>query len=641
MNVCKSGEELLRRVLLYRRHSPLCKQLGSLLQKEQTQQKVGIPRTCYLLNVVCYTSQGHTRGKSFPLPTPVDVEKLHADQLDLGTVDRRLTFYSQLQESMSPSDVLDLLKHYSPTHRHVSNSLTRIWELTKKLSDDQRRYELRLMFEHPGFEELCQVAMVNAHRMRCEDLAYSLLAMVKLGMPQRSRVVQTLLRVTQENLNQFNERALSVLAMCLSEMEAMKNVDTLKKGLRLVLENNVNQIRNVVPLQSIMRLVGKDVSPGFKKKLEQKALSMAEDFSLPNAQYMLSTLAAMELNSRPLLDICSKNIAENVHGVPFNRLLAVLRSCGELHYRNTELLLAISEHVATTCDMWTNKQVILLLLEFENLGFLASSLLDAFTHIVIQKADTLTLRDVLSILKVYSSLNHIFKSNRDQFLSSVTSVVESYLTKMLPNDMLKAAFCLCILGHFPPALLERLLQKETVEELCTIDHRFLKGMEQKLHIIDLCLRLDHLPLPQPLCLPPGYTSTLSQDKAPVSQDLLSTLKSVVAEEDVVQESVIEENGYFIVMHTGVDVQTLVTDTFAFFRIALLCPPLSSLSFGTTHPNGKLAMKVRHLSILGYSPVLISLQHFLCQTEEERTSILRKLIFPEHKSSGIQSKCAFE
>ena len=51
-------------------------------------------------------------------------------------------------------------------------------------------------------------------------------------------------------------------------------------------------------------------------------------------------------------------LTDNVHGVPFVRLLTVLRSCRDLHYRNMTLFTAISEYVVSTLDMWSNKQVL-------------------------------------------------------------------------------------------------------------------------------------------------------------------------------------------------------------------------------------------------------------------------------------------
>lgn len=106
-------------------------------------------------------------------------------------------FFSQLQRCGSPSDVLDLTCKYAPTPRQVSNCLTHMWSTTKKMSEEQRLYELQLMFDHPAFDRLLQSSMKTVGHMNTEDIAYSLLSMINLGIPQRSRVVQTFLRHCQ------------------------------------------------------------------------------------------------------------------------------------------------------------------------------------------------------------------------------------------------------------------------------------------------------------------------------------------------------------------------------------------------------------------------------------------------------------
>lgn len=85
----------------------------------------------------------------------------------------------------------------------------------------------------------------------------------------------------------------------------------------------------------MMRMLGKDAPLRLKQKLEvsfltiftlspfylclnqlmlcicllqTKALSMVDQFSLPNTQHMISTMAKMRFHSKPLLDVCSKKI---------------------------------------------------------------------------------------------------------------------------------------------------------------------------------------------------------------------------------------------------------------------------------------------------------------------------------------------
>lgn len=118
---------------------------------------------------------------------------------------------------------------------------------------------------------------------------------------------------------------------------------------------------------------------------------MTDQLTLHNAQYMMSTMAAIDFYSKPLLDVCSKKILGNlwfidmqktyiyfVHNynfltlqsshficflehlpsIPFNRLLPVLLSCRKLLYRDLEVLNGISDYIVSVIDEWNNKQVL-------------------------------------------------------------------------------------------------------------------------------------------------------------------------------------------------------------------------------------------------------------------------------------------
>lgn len=113
------------------------------------------------------------------------------------TNETRAGFYQELKECRSPSDILDLVDRCKVAPWCISNSLTRMWHVTKKMPDERRHWELRLMAEHPTFEKLCHSARMSAPRMNCHNLAFTLLSLVKLGVSQRSYVVQTILRVIQ------------------------------------------------------------------------------------------------------------------------------------------------------------------------------------------------------------------------------------------------------------------------------------------------------------------------------------------------------------------------------------------------------------------------------------------------------------
>lgn len=579
-----------------------------------------------------------------------DGERLPSQSADTASAERerKPPFLELLESCGSPSDVLDLTGKYSPTARQVSHCLTHMWATTKKMTDEQRRYELQLMFEHPAFDQLLQRAMKTVVHICNEDVTYSLLSMVNLGVPQRSRVVQTFLRTCQEKLNDFDEKSLSILASSLEQMEDGANVRALKEGMRLVVEARLPGIKNVMALQTMMRLLGKDAPKDLKWKLEKKALSMTDHFSLPNAQYMISTMATMGFFSKPLLDVCSKKITENIHGIPFNRLFKLLQSCRELLYRDVHLLTSISDYVASSLDIWTNKQLLLFLSVFENLVFCPAALMDAYADKMIANPDVLTLKDLLCVLKVYSSLSYDLQDRRQQFLDSLSHVLSSYLPKIAAFELLKAVYCLCLLGHFPYAPLEQLLQSSVLEKLA--GSKFPKSQERMFQMVDVCLRVDRPPLPQPLTVPASVLGDTTPSTPSVNPRLLLDLQSLLEDQahTMLQEGVMVENFYFIdaAVTKPTPNQTSVCEASigggegcspaeSSERIAVIYAPQTRFCYGTSNPRGPLAVKIRHLKILGYNSVLVTEQDLQSVSEEARIDFLRERIFPQHHRPETQ------
>ncbi|KAM9820373.1 FAST kinase domain-containing protein 2, mitochondrial [Neosynchiropus ocellatus] len=551
----------------------------------------------------------------------------------------RSPYIDLLLRCSSPSDVLDLTCKYALTADQVGKSLSQMWTVSKAMSEDQRRYELRLMFDHPAFEKLLQTAIKSLKSMKVDGVVYSLLALVKLGVPQRSRVVQIFLLTCQEKLNSFDGKCLSILATTLEHMERSENIDALKSGMRLIVETHLPQMQNVSGLQTLMRVMGKDAPPALKWRMQKKVLSMSDDFSLPNTQYMLRTMAATGLQSKPLMDVCSKKVLEHLCGIPCNRLLGVLHAYKDLRYKDCSFLMSVSDHLASSFDAWTIKEVILLLSLFEEMVFSPPALMAAFAERVIQNPKALALRDVLCVIRVYSSLNVDLAENRQQFLGSLDEVLEDYLPKMSAYELLKTVYCFCLLGHFPLAPLKMLLRDGTLETLESSDPKFLKWHQKMGTTVSLCLRLDQPVLPELASVPTSLLREPLVASKPGHPTLVRVLRCVAGsqQEVTLQEAVLVENVYHVdCVVTKPLSRTRVADSSGSTerppvdgakRIAVLCPPQRQFCLGTSHPRGPLAVEVRHLKSLGYDTLLVSEQQL--QSEETLTDFLREHIFPEH------------
>lgn len=122
-------------------------------------------------------------------------EASNEDVLTKETKPTPVNYRKLSRECSSLSDVLDTFSEASTFPS--SNYISAMWTIAKRMSDDQKRIEKQLMFNHPAFSQLCEHVMREAKIMHCDHLLFSLHAVVKLGIPQNSLLVQTLLRVVQ------------------------------------------------------------------------------------------------------------------------------------------------------------------------------------------------------------------------------------------------------------------------------------------------------------------------------------------------------------------------------------------------------------------------------------------------------------
>nr|XP_025858064.1 FAST kinase domain-containing protein 2, mitochondrial [Vulpes vulpes] len=506
------------------------------------------------------------------------------------------------QECRSLSDVLDIFSE-GPTFPS-SNYFSAMWTVAKRMSEDQRRVEKQLMFNHPAFHQLCEHTLREAKIMHYDHVLFSLHAIVKLGIPQNTLLVQTLLRVAQERINECDEKCLSVLSAVLEAMKPCKNVDVLRAGLRLLVDQQVWKIERVFTLQAVIKCVGKDAPIGLKRKLEMKALRELDRFSDLNSQNMFEALAAMNHRSVILLNECSKTVIGNIHGCPVKVLITILQSCRDLQYRNLNLFKAIADYVATTIDIWKLKQVLFLLILFENLGYRHPDLMDLFMKKVIDDPGSLNMKSILTILHVYSSLNHFYKSQTPKFQEVMTSSLTGYLHHISSENLLNAVCSFCLMNHFPMALINPLLQKDVINELLVSDDT--ERNAHKLRILAACLKLDiscHMDVDLEL-LPPPSTPLYPHEK------VTDALRSLLGEGYFSKNTQLPHN-YCIDFEVRMDINRSQVLPFSSMvtsadirRVAILCVPRSAYCLDLGHPKGFLAMKMRHLKIMGFHVILV-------------------------------------
>lgn len=111
-------------------------------------------------------------------------------------------------------------------------------------------------------------------------------------------------------------------------------------------------------------------------------------------------------------------------------------------------------------------------------------------------------KSCLIIFKLLYYLQHLILLLGFRFLDSLSRVLHSYLPKISSYDLLKAVYHLCLMGHFPSAPLEKLLQNSTLELFSTTGQ-----IPTHACIVISCLPLVFFSPPHPSELPLFLSST--------------------------------------------------------------------------------------------------------------------------------------
>ncbi|XP_010016312.1 PREDICTED: FAST kinase domain-containing protein 2 [Nestor notabilis] len=549
--------------------------------------------------------------------------------------DHSAVFYSNLQKCTCPSDALDLSES-AVTIKHFTNCLTMVWRLFKKLSEEQQRYEKQLIFEHPAFAKLCQQLLRDARRMTRGDLVFSLHAVVNLGVPQNTLLVQTLVRVCQEKLNQLDNRCISVLATTLAGMDKDKNVSALQAGLQLLVEQRIPSIRDIFILQNLMKCIGRDAPTFLKKKLEMAVLKEIDHLTFPNALRMFLALVAMNYCSIPILNACSKKIQETIHDIPFRQIILILEACCSLQYRNVKLFSALADYINSTACLSDKRQIMLFLSACETLVFQPSELMGIFAEKVTEDPEFLNLKNLMIVLRVYSRLNYVPSDQKHLFFETLHSCLNKYLPQISNTELLKAVYSFCILGYLPHHALDTLMATNSHISLHPFsDDLHKEQKEMMLRCVKVCMELDS----------PSFTKSafvLTENSSSlVSLNLRKAREALIellGDENMFQQNVQLPYNYHIDFEIQMDsdrkkvLPIPATDDHtdsSVQRLALLFVPPSAFCLGSTHPLGKLAMKKRHLNKLGYHVILVLNKNFQEMKNEDAVEFLKGKIYSEN------------
>ncbi|XP_073398008.1 FAST kinase domain-containing protein 2, mitochondrial isoform X2 [Dendrobates tinctorius] len=518
--------------------------------------------------------------------------------------------------------VLDAFTSSLHSQQDLYCSVMNLWNILTS-NNTLTASEKQLLSEHPNFYTLCNEAMTLAPSMSNRFLVCGLHVFVTFDVNQKTRLIQTLLNICQQRLSTLKLDEIYILTNCLKMIKNDKSVDILNSGLCLLMEIKCEAIRDVTTLQSLMRIAPAHL----RRKLEGKALQMIDKFTVSQCHNMFSILAEMNLHSEILLDSCSHRLLGCLDEFSCKRIMSLTGYCSKLSYFNENLLSAIGDNIMNSIYMWNIWQISIILRNMAFLRFRYVPLLDYFADKIIQESKPLRINHLVTASRVFSLLSHLPEGKKDQFLETLNTALEVHMNSMRNKELLRTVYNLCLLGLVLPFAINKLLEdKSLISTLNNTEKSFLRQIKQ-------CLSLE-------LGTWPYTIDDMKKIEANHSHSVLmchTFLSRYFKDPALYQENIQFPSSYFIdfvlTLDRGQNKLVPTADCSPnITRIAVLCCTANAFAFGSLHPVGKMALKIRQLKALGFTVVVVPVNQFILMTEAKKVAFLGENIFGDFSSS---------
>ncbi|XP_033625321.1 FAST kinase domain-containing protein 2, mitochondrial-like [Asterias rubens] len=572
---------------------------------------------------------------------------------------RSLRVLEELHDAFSTSAVFQAVRELGGdlTEVHAAQAIIKLSQIQNQMAtsmeDDQGNStqlvkvteENRLsVHRDKEFVKLCQLTLRHARALDSNSLVNVLKAVVDLGIPQSSMMIQTLLVNAEHRLNSLNCDELAMLASKLNKMQQNdQRVTALLQAIALLVPTRIDTCANVTSLNTLLYTTGQHLD---KRTLSQMAIrsiailkAKAETDPQAVVRDTTNTMFALESigyhNPEFLREACEILTAYIEH-LPPDMLRRVLDSLPSWQCYSPRLLEKAGDLIADSINEWSFNDLSKILASYSVQRFLHKNLLNKLATSVCERSlEGVKFGTLIKLVTPFAKFHHT--PTDIGVFDLVEDAAECELEESQRDDLgvvyrqlVRLTELLAQCGSFPPSLVTRALSRRSFESGEATSH---------LHFLRTMIQLD-----RPELLPPGGHSPSDRDH-PIhlshplgaadhaSEDAnaegIRKLKVSLAEvfKDVTQNTqrclatdVTVGHGYTVdvlITATKQEEQTIAIDL---TRHAQYCANFPE------RPLGREIIKKRHLEALGYTFHMVHCTEWASlETHKDRTEFVKQIL----------------
>lgn len=548
----------------------------------------------------------------------------------------------QLQRAKTTDRVLELVGQH---HRVMNNAqvLTAFTCLHDVIRQHPERLDFKALTSHPGFRELCNRALKRMRFYETDDVLSMLRLTTFFQIPANTALVQAIGQMLKHNINTLTLPQLIFLDVHLrSQKSSSSIIDALKIAVPLVFQAQLPIQLNFTNVADVVRCFkfayGKELDPALVEKMAVCLLSHIPNLEPEQAATLVITTGMNPSSSAlvpcvaELIRGCEQVVVDNLSSYPPKTIRAFLASLVRNSRRSRLLEALVHRSLESPWPLWELSLLLECCLKHEyaspGLSEHVAERVVAEQESVIQdrRVSVVSLTDAVAAcpkqMELFREAARVLASCREKL---------DLLELMGPQVFVGVAANLARLQCFPKELLDRAFDEGFLAKArFKVSKRKWPVMLASLLELEQCARIDLKDYQGPL-LPDSVRKealALVAEESSLLVPLKKSLEVALGGEQFVAAGLWTRHGHFIdfaiIMRRGeypmaVSSQLASTNGYCYIEdikapedskiLLVVTANANSYWRNTTALKGSISTKLRHLTSLGYHPLLINVEQW--------------------------------
>uniref|UniRef100_A0A8D0HLT7 FAST kinase domain-containing protein 4 n=1 Tax=Sphenodon punctatus TaxID=8508 RepID=A0A8D0HLT7_SPHPU len=331
------------------------------------------------------------------------------------------------------------------------------------------------------FQYLLQIPMKEISKVQSSNLLSLVKSLYSLGLEKNSHELRS---VEQEVRWRLRRLPLWQMASLASFM-----VTHTQKGKQIELLNDVVknlelrwiEIEGPKTVAMLMTKVG-PLSESLMDRLEDKALELAEQFSLWDIRNSLMALALQNRRSIPLLRALSYYLIQKHFVLNVNVLVDLAFAYAKLDFHQTQVFQKLASDLLPHVPKMDHSDMVRCARSFAHLRWLNLPLFEAFAQHAMENADKFSVVQMCNLILAFAYLN-FQPSKQEVFYHMVHAKLEGQLDTLDTHLLIDVVWSLCVLQQVKATHLQAVLTPQCHSHL--LDDQSLQGQNYKLKLLHI------------------------------------------------------------------------------------------------------------------------------------------------------------